>query len=243
MVIIVSGAIAPDPGVRQLTIRDNSIRLAQYKNSLEKLILAKTDAKIVFCDNSGYGTEAFESLNELARQQGVQFETLSFKGDNRAVIAHGKGYGEGEIIKFVLANSKLAAGEEYMVKMTGRLVVDNIADIVRNLKTDRVYFNVPNIHRRDIYDTRLYAMSIKIFNSFFIDEYKKVDDDGGYILENVYTDVIRNNHLKVRNFPRYPRIVGQSGSGGIAYEYTEWKCKIRDILGVLNLYGRVEAIK
>jgi hypothetical protein len=86
-------------------------------------------------------------------------------------------------------------------------------------------------------------MPVKTFNSFFIDEYKKVDDDGGYILESVYTDVVRNNHLKIRNFPRYPRIVGQSGSGGIAYEYTEWKCKIRDILSVTNLYGYVECLK
>ena len=42
------------------------------------------------------------------------------------------------------------------------------------------------------------------------------------------------------NFEIYPGetygLVGESGSGGLSYEYTEWKCKIRDVLSQINFY-------
>ena len=240
MIIIITGTISPNDNIKDLNLRNVEERLEQYKNALEKTIDLLPGGKIVFCDNSGYDTTALNYLIELADKNNVQLELLSFKGDTQNVVIHGKGYGEGEIVKYVLENSKLAANENYMVKITGRLVVDNIAEIVGRLKNDRVYFNIPNIHRRDIYDTRLYAMPISMFKQYFYEKYKEVDDGKGYILECVYRDIILSNQLPSRNFPLYPRIVGQSGSGGIKYEYTEWKSKIRDLLSFFNVYGKVE---
>lgn len=240
MIIIITGTISPNDNIRDLNLRNVEERLEQYKNALEKTIDLLSGGKIVFCDNSGYDATALKYLIELADKSNVQLELLSFKGDTQNVVIHGKGYGEGEIVKYVLENSKLAANENYMVKITGRLVVDNIAEIVGRLKNDRVYFNIPNIHRRDIYDTRLYAMPISVFKQYFYEKYKEVDDGKGYILECVYRDIILSNQLPSRNFPLYPRIVGQSGSGGIKYEYTEWKSKIRDLLSFFNVYGKVK---
>jgi hypothetical protein len=240
MIIVVTGTIAPGRDAKYLTIRDSQERLDQYLSALQKLIHARPDAKIVFCENSGFGTEAFDELKELSDKNDMRFEALSFQGDSAAVASHGKGFGEGEIVRYVLDNSELAKGEDYMIKITGRLVVDNIANIVRKVKRNQIYFNIPNIHRRDIFDTRLYAMPIEAFRKYFIDEYQNVNDDGGYYLELVYKDVIHRNGLSTRNFPCYPRIVGRSGSGGITYEYTEWKSKIRDFLSLFNIYGRAK---
>lgn len=240
MIIIVTGTISPGKNVGQLTLRDSNERLKQYTTALLKTIEARPDADIVFCDNSGFGTDCFDDVLKYANEKKMKLEVLSFAGDKEAVVAHGKGYGEGEIVKYVLENSKLAQGKQYMIKLTGRLVTDNIADIVKHIKRKCIYFNIPNIHRRDIYDTRIYAMPINIYNDYFYDEYRKVNDNVGYFLEGVYTDVISNNKLHVNNFPRYPRIVGKSGSGGISYTYTEWKCKIRDFLSIFNIYGKVK---
>ncbi len=239
MFILITGTIAPDQSLRQLTIKDTGKRLQQYLDALEKTILALPGGKIVFCENSGYGTEAFEQVKELAEKSGTSFEALSFKGNTSEVVKHGKGYGEGETVEYVLNNSKLAAGEDFFIKLTGRLVVDNIGAISRLVKRDTVYFNIPNIHRREFYDTRLYGMPVKTFREHFLNRYKDVNDDAGMILETVYTDSTVRNSLKVRNFPRYPRIVGLSGSSGISYDYTEWKCRIRDVLSAFNVYGKV----
>ena len=240
MIIIVTGTIAPGQDVKQLVIRNSIDRLGQYLSELEKLINKKPDAGIVFCENSGFGTDAFAETVELAKRNGIDMEVLSFQGNSEAVASKGKGFGEGEIVKYVLENSKLVHNENYMIKITGRLAVENISDIVSKIKKDCVYFNIPNIHRRDFYHTRLYAMPISVFKKFFIDEYRNVNDDAGYYLEYAYTDVIKRNKLAVRNFPRYPRIVGKSGSGGIVYEYTEWKSIIKDVLSLFNVYAQLK---
>lgn len=240
MLIIITGTISPDTNVGQLTIRDSSERLRQYVDALKTLIEQKPDATIIFCDNSGYDMQKLNELKKIASSNDICLELLSFIADSQNVVKYGKGYGEGEIIKYVISNSRYVTDDEYIVKITGRLVVDNISDILRKIKRDRIYFNVPNIHRRDIFDTRLYAMPLRTYKKFFLDEYKKVDDNGGYYLEHVFRDVVLSNKLKSINFPCYPRIVGKSGTGGISYEYTEWKCKIRDILSVFNFYGKTK---
>ncbi len=240
MLIIITGTISPDTNVGQLTIRDSSERLRQYVASLKTLIEQRPEAKIIFCDNSGYDVQKLNELKKMAEFNNVLLELLSFTADGQNVAKYGKGYGEGEIMKYVIDNSRYITDDEYIVKITGRLVVDNISDILRKLKRDRIYFNIPNIHQRDIFDTRLYAMPLRTYKKFFLDEYKKVDDNGGYYLEHVFRDAVLNNKLESNNFPCYPRIVGKSGTGGISYEYTEWKCKIRDILSVFNFYGKTK---
>ena len=243
MVIIVTGTIAPDAKVGQLQIRSSEERLSQYKKALYELISSGAHARVVFCDNSSFGTDGFTELTELAKDRGVEFEVLSFCGDADAVIKHGKGYGEGEILDYALDNSKLAEGESFFIKVTGRLVVDNIADIVDHLVTDRIYFNIPNIHRRDMYDTRLYAMPVGVYRDVFSKSAKRVDDSAGYYLEHAFTDAAFDGGMKVYNFPRYPRIRGVSGSGGIRYEYTEWKSRIRDFLSIFNFYSKIRKDK
>ncbi len=239
MLIIVTGTIAPKGDVYKLKIKNSSQRLEQYLDALKKIIEFRPDAKIVFCDNSDYGIRSFDQISQLASDNNMEFEAISFKGDDEAVARQGKGYGEGEIIKYVLDNSKLAAGEDYMIKITGRLCVDNISKIVKKVKASKTYFNVPNANLREFFDTRIYAMPIEIYKQYFIDGFKSVDDANGFIIETVFTDIIEKEHLNTRNFPVYPRIVGVSGSGGIDYSYTEWKCRIKDILSVVNYYGKV----
>lgn len=237
MLAIITGTICPPTEMEQLVLRDTTERLKQYIESLRFTIESKAFKKIVFCENSNYGTADLETLNNLAVSNDVELELLSFKGNIEQILLHGKGYGEGEIVEYALQNSSLAKGEYYFVKITGRLRIENIRQIVGKMQYTRTYFNIPNFTRNDIYDTRLYAMAISQFQKLFIKEYRKVQDDDDIFLEHVYTSVLVNNKIKVHNFPRYPRIVGVSGTGGITYAYTEWKCVIKDIISKFNLYS------
>ena len=108
--------------------------------------------------------------------------------------------------------------------------------MTKKLKEQRTYFNIPNRTRKDIYDTRIYAMPIEQFREEFMPVYTQVMDDEGVYLEHVYTRQIVNRGIRVYNFPVYPRIEGISGSGGTIYAYSEWKCKIRDVVSRFNYY-------
>ena len=152
------------------------------------------------------------------------------------VEKHGKGYGEGEITYYVFANSRLLSGEPCFVKITGRLIIVNISDICRRMKPEICYFNIPNRTIRDFYDTKLYAMPTEVFKKYFRKTYDAVWDEKGIYLERVYTKILSEQGVKVKNFPRYPRVIGMSGSTGLDYGYTEWTCKVRDSISILDGY-------
>ena len=236
MLAIITGTICPSGDMKQLAICNAEERLEQYKKSLRFFIGSGAFSKIVFAENSNYGAKALEDLSDYARKNRVQLEILSFAGNTVQSILQGKGYGEGEIMQYVMEHSELLKGESFFVKITGRLLVHNIREITKKLKEQRTYFNIPNRTRKDIYDTRIYAMPVSQFREGFMSVYTQVMDDEGVYLERVYTRQIVNRGIMVYNFPSYPRIEGISGSGGTVYAYSEWKCKIRDMISRFNYY-------
>lgn len=236
MLGIITGTIKPAAQMGQLVIRDEEERLKQYKEGLKTLLDAGAFSKLIFCENSNYGTEKLNCLAEGAKEKGIDLELLSFQGDTENICIHGKGYGEGEIMEYVFSNSRLVKREQYFVKITGRLKVDNGKELVNQLLENRTYFNIPNRTIKNFYDTRIYGMPIQQFKELFLHAYHQVMDEEGIFLEIVYTKILQENDIKVYNFPKYPRIRGVSGSGGIEYSYTEWKCRIRDVLSLANKY-------
>lgn len=236
MLGIITGTIKPAAQMGQLAIRDEKERLEQYKEGLKSLLDSEAFSKLIFCENSNYGMEELRFLTVIAREKGIDLELLSFQGDTKNICIHGKGYGEGEIMEYVFSHSKLILEETYFVKITGRIKVDNGKELVMRLLENRTYFNIPNRTIRNFYDTRIYGMPIQQFEELFLSAYHQVMDAQGMFLELIYTKILQNNNIKVHNFPRYPRIRGISGSGGITYDYTEWKCRIRDVLSLANIY-------
>ena len=210
--------------------------MKQYEDSIRCMLCSGAFDKVVFCENSNYGTEKLSDLTKTAGEKGVELELLSFQGNEEKACIHGKGYGEGEIMDYVFSHSKLIRTEDYFVKITGRLKVDNVKSIVSRMNRQRTYFNIPNRTLRNIYDTRMYVMPVSQFKDRFLHSYEQVMDEQGIFLEMVYTQVLQEHNIKVSNFPRYPRVVGISGSGGAVYDYTEWKCKIKDVLSYMNFY-------
>lgn len=236
MLAIITGTIQPGADVGQLTIRNTEERLKQYIDSIQFFIDSKAFSKIIFCENSGYGTQELKKLEAAAQKENIQLELLSFVGNKEQLLVHGKGYGEGEIMKYVFSHSQIVKSEKTFVKITGRMKIVNIKKIVSYLKEGKTYFNIPNRTLRALYDTRIYVMPVNQFKEYFINRYEEVRDDQGYYLEHVYTQILKEKRIIVTNFPRYPRIVGISGSTGNMYTYTEWKCKIKDIISFFGGY-------
>lgn len=236
MLLIITGTIAPASEMKFLELRDEGERLKQYKESINFFVESGAFSKIVFCENSNYGTEKLADLTEKAKLHKVELELLSFQGNAEQVKLHGKGFGEGEIMEYVFKKSRLLEEEKVFMKITGRMTVDNVADIVSRMKENTCYFNIPNRTHREMFDTRMYVMTTDLFRKLFLHSYDEVMDDVGWYLEKVYTAILLKNKISVKNFPKYPRIVGMSASTGYSYVYTEWKCKIKDILSLFQYY-------
>lgn len=236
MLLILTGTIRPASTTAFLKLKDEEKRLIQYEESILFYIESGVFDKIIFCENSHYGLDNMHHLKKEAEKYKVRIEMFSFEGNEKQTALHGKGYGEGEIMEYIFANSKLLANEMFFMKITGRLKVDNIADIVKRLKTNDCYFNIPNRTHREMYDTRIYAMPVTLFQTRFMNTYDKVMDSEDIYLEKVYTEILLKEKIQVKNFPKFPRIRGVSASTGYDYMYTEWKCKIKDLLSIVHYY-------
>lgn len=237
MILILTGTINPSLDVTSLTITDYKVRFKQYLECLSFYIQSGAFDKIIFCDNSGFDLSKFSPIQETATIYGVKLELISFKGDSKKVILKGKGYGEGEILEYIMRNSNLILDEKFFFKITGRLIVNNINSITKKVKDDINYFNIPNRNFRNMVDTRIYAMPVTIFKGYFLQTYHAVNDYENYFLEHAYTKTIQKSKLDVMNFPLFPRISGISGSTGNTYSYNEFRCKIKDILSYFNAYS------
>lgn len=217
--LLMTGCIAPSNDVYALQIKDADIRKRQYLEAL-KFYIIKTDiSKIIFCDNSN--AKEIKEITELALKNGKEFEWLSFLGNVQKTIENGKGYGEGEILKYACENSKILQTCKSLVKVTGRLKITNINLILKMARQDKNYINIfVNKRGRYFADTRFFIINISDFMKYLIDEFNKVDDRRGEVLEICYAKKVIDTKMQYRKVPTYIGYEGISGSTGLKYALT-----------------------
>jgi hypothetical protein len=126
-VLLMTASIAPGK-TPTVAIQDPNERCLQYIISLLAWIELTNNIKtIIFCENTNTQYD-FSRLVEFARQKGKILEVLVFSGNVKAQI-YGKGYGEGEIIKYAIRHSKHLSNTTNFYKITGRLFVRNFDEI------------------------------------------------------------------------------------------------------------------
>ena len=109
-------------------VMDSSVKLnnpnlrTQYTiESISEWINIDPNIPIVICDGSGFDfTDTVKSRFPLAN-----IECIFFDNDAKQVKKHGKGYGEGEIIRYAIKHSKLMNDSEAFIKCTAKLWVAN----------------------------------------------------------------------------------------------------------------------
>ena len=219
-VLVVTGCISPNPRTPQLKLKDDIFRKKQYIESLRFYIENAKIDNIVYCDNSGASVDS--ELASLAERRGKRFEWISFYGDTDKTIAYGKGYGECEIMKYVLIHSELVKRSNYLIKVTGRLIVRNI-NLLMRLSGKNVCFcpNKTEDHRLYI-NTRIYMMPIETFKRDFQGAINYINDNNKIYLEHAFGICVVNNSVSFKKFMIAPWIEGISGSTGREYKPTFW---------------------
>lgn len=234
MILIMTASVQPAE-INQLSLTDAKVRLKQYCSAIQFYIMCKEFNKIVFCDNSNYCYE-YEVEQKLAKDKGVELEVLKFRSDLESVEKYGKGYGEGEILKYVLEKSNLLEKEVYFYKVTGRLIIKNIKRLIKN-DNEVALFN-RNLYAYKSLDTRFWGMKKSDYVQYLIESYKRVNDEKGRYLEMCYKRDIERAGITYSSFCKYPIIDGVSGTVGKKYQETKWYTKIiYDLLCYLNVFN------
>lgn len=233
--LIITACIMPNINMKFLTLVDKDIRLQQYIESLRFYIEKTSLRNIVFGDNSDYPYD-FGEEKKLAQKHNKNLEIFSFSGDAAKAVNQGKGYGEGEILNYIFKHSELIRNK-MCIKVTGRLKVLNIESIVKRIKANRIYMN-NNLFGLGSVDTRCYAIGEEKYRKYYLEEYKKVNDEQGVSIEVVFAAKNKQIKEKIYNIPVYPVISGISGSSGLCYEKEgKMMSVVGSFLSICNIYN------
>jgi hypothetical protein len=160
-------------------------RMNDYIKSLFKL-LTNTDFDIVFIDNSNYDLTL---LKKLFKNYIDRIEFLSFNGNNfdRSL---GKSYGELEIIKFCLENSKKFKHYPLLIKSTGRYYHSKVKDELVNINLwdyDFIGYIEDNIvHTGFLCVNRMFLLD---FIKTKFNGTNPLNDTDGYYMEHFFHDL------------------------------------------------------
>lgn len=219
-VILLTGSINPK-GMIYTAITDTEIRKQQYIKAI-RFYLQHTSVPIVFCENTLSSIEKEEigiSVDDS------RIEILTFDGNNFDKSL-GKGYGECEIISYAISHSRMMGEADYIIKITGRIIINNIGSFInehRQLPSGAIQTLTPT--KNKFIESRLIISSPAFFSKYFIPKKNLLNDSKQYYFEHLLYDTILNQdeYLFVP-FMVFPDYEGQSGTlGGKIRTCSNWE--------------------
>ena len=225
--LLLTACVNPD-GMSFTALQNPIIRKEQYINALLYYI-NNTELPIVFVENTN---SDFSNLFQYYIDNG-RLEYLTFMGNNYPKCL-GKGYGEAEIITYGLNNSRIIRETNYLIKITGRLIVRNINEIANNpilrLSSRCIRFGFMS-------DTSIFSMCIVAPVGWISDCISKygntINDSNKVYMEHIlYRYLIETEKHSIIPFFTPPQIEGVSGTTGELYNI---KSKVDSFLD--SIYG------
>lgn len=207
-VILMTATVSPN-GMSLTKLQDAETRKAQYLHAIEHY-LEHTKCKIVFCENTG--TDIYDEIKSLEKFERLEY--LTFNQNYRKDL--GKGYGEALIIKYALNNSEFLKHAEYVIKITGRVIIENVDELLNLTPTSRNILAVE-------YSSIIFAVSVCFMapkytllkcatDQIRICEKNNIDE----LIEKTLSDTfINSSDLRITEF--FPQINGISGTSGYPY--------------------------
>lgn len=237
-VLLITGAIDVKSNlIPLLEVTNCEVRLSQYIHSIKYSIDYYTNiTHVVFCENTNYNFD-YSELCQYSKQKGKVLEIIKFTGNYDLISNHGKGYGEGEIIKYALIHSKILTECTAFYKLTGRVIIRNMDSVIRATKSNNAFIYYPsNIYRgnSNFISTIFYKTDKIFYETNLINEYQKVEDRNNQFLEYLFLDILKNHPIK--SFGVYPLISGQSGTTGLNYDLSKLKNTIEEIANFCGIH-------
>lgn len=215
-ILLLTACVNPG-GMAYTALQDPEMRKEQYVNAL-RYYLNNTRLKIVVCENTGSDFSG-EFASETSNGR-LEYLTFNGNGYDRTL---GKGYGEALIIQHALMHSQfICRSEGYVIKVTGRIIVDNIGEIIRQASArDKNRFGC------NITETFFFQSVVMIFHKSYFENVAatalgKINDSDTppRYLEMVLAELIgKNCEIKIRPFLTPPMLKGVSATYNTPYSH------------------------
>lgn len=215
-IILLTACVNPN-GMASTMLQEVKVRLEQYKKALHFYLL-NTDYKILFVENTQ--TDFSQEFNEFINDGRLEY--LTFQG-NDYDKSLGKGYGEALIIKYAFDNSALIRSTEYIIKITGRVVVENLAMLckVGNLSVDRNALIACNVRpSKKIGNSVFFVFDKRFFQIYLSSFLNKINERENIWFEHVLFESIqrcKQDGSKCIVFSRPIKILGITGTTAKPY--------------------------
>lgn len=216
-IILLTSCVNPN-GMPFTALSDINVRKQQYLDAL-RFYVYNTSLPIVYVDNSNVNIKEYNMFSNIAEDK---LELLSFDGNRDK--EHGKGFGELEIIDFAINHSHIINNNKNvsLIKITGRLIVVNIATILKQLKYNILPYSNSVICSMNsdfsMADSRLLIAPLNFYKRL-IENRMAINDSEGVYLEHVLCSLIKKQNIySFHTFLSEPQYQGVSGSTNITYE-------------------------
>lgn len=247
-VVMTSAVYVSAPFVQ---LADPARRISLSLTAIEKWLSVHDGLYIVICDGTNY-----DFYPDVRRSFPLaNIECLNFRNNWERVAAQGKGFGEGEIMKYVLENSEVIRNAEWFAKCTSKLWVGNYLDCLMGFNGwfgGEKLFRRFSLTRANRIDTRFYLSGRQFYGSVLADCHQRVNDRYGYYLEHSFYDALRANGTLDIWFRKRPMVLGFSGSTDQPYARAAGASAtakafhilraVRFLLYRARLNGRIEAV-
>lgn len=203
-----------------VSLKDENARIRLTLKSIEKWLAISPDLRFVLCEGSNFDF----SRIVLENFPQANIECLFFENNKHLVRLHGKGFGEGEIVNYALANSLYLKESEYFAKCTAKLWVENFLDCLKGWNGTflcKGYFSDVFSFKRTQFsyvDTRFYLVNKSFYLEYLASAYLNVGGESGLSLEHCFRDVILKENLSSVMFTVPPVICGVGGGSGLYYK-------------------------
>ena len=184
IVVLLTACI--NPGETCLVERKNPAqRLADYKKALLFWLKCQSLQNIVFCENSGADLAELRELVRTNNTYGKTIEFLSFYGQP-PLPSLGKGYGEMRIISYALEHSTAVRDADFVLKVTGRLIINNVQKIIDGASriTD-VHVLCDLSHSLSFADSRVFLATPSFLSGYLVPFLDLINDSAGIYFEHV----------------------------------------------------------
>jgi len=201
-------------------LNDPSVRMMHTIESISEWLKIDKNIRIVICDGSGFDFSNTVKINFPS----ANIECILFDNDAQQIKKHGKGYGEGEIIRYAIEHSKLINESEVFIKCTAKLWVANFDQCLlqwNNQFMCSAYFaNVFSYKKTTLkfVDTRFYISKKDYYLKHFSVAHTQLGNTVGRSIEDAFLDVIRQEKMKHIFFRTPPVICGVGGGSGKYYK-------------------------
>lgn len=217
-ILLTSSVIAHDTGV---AMTDPAERIDKTLESIAHWLAMDARSEIVICDGSDFD---FSTLI-ATRFPGTAIECLHFMNDIELVRARGRGYGEGEIVRYAINHSKRIASAGCFAKCTAKLWIENYSKCLAlwngRMQFKGVFANVFSPTRPTAFsyvDTRFYLVSIDAYRQYFENAHQAINAQQGHSLEECFRDQLLGHRLQKVLFRKVPVICGAGGGTGAYYK-------------------------